>query len=202
MLLFASIVSYCQIMDCELIKQIFWSFHWHLLIAVAILNPKNLPPWMVSRIKIRFQKIWPKKHKWFWNRFRVWCNQTGPKCCRCCACCEIHAVTSQWARWRLESPASRSLSQPLVQAQIKENTPKLRVNGLCEGNSPVTGGFPSQRSSDAENVSICWHHGVNREVCFMYWYYSVLLLRLYCPGARPTNDISIEFEIRSKFGVL
>ena len=26
----------------------------------------------------------------------------------------------------------------------------LRVTGLCEGNPPVTGGFPSQRASDAE----------------------------------------------------
>ena len=33
-------------------------------------------------------------------------------------------------------------------------TKKLRVVGLCEGNSPVTGGFHSQRDSKAENVSI------------------------------------------------
>ena len=34
------------------------------------------------------------------------------------------------------------------------------VTGLCVGNSPVTGEFPSQRASDAENVSIWWrHHG-------------------------------------------
>ena len=32
---------------------------------------------------------------------------------------------------------------------------------LCEGNPPVTGGFPSQRASDAEIISIlCYHHGV------------------------------------------
>ena len=30
--------------------------------------------------------------------------------------------------------------------------------GLCEGNPPVTSGFPSQRVSDAENVSIWWRH--------------------------------------------
>ena len=35
-----------------------------------------------------------------------------------------------------------------------KKTPKLRVNGLCEGNPPVTGGFPSQRASNTENVSI------------------------------------------------
>ena len=37
-------------------------------------------------------------------------------------------------------------------------TSKLRVTGLCAGNSPVTGEFPTQRSSNAENVSIWWRH--------------------------------------------
>ena len=37
-------------------------------------------------------------------------------------------------------------------------TSKLGVIGLCEGNPPVAGDFPSQRSSDAENVSIWWRH--------------------------------------------
>ena len=36
----------------------------------------------------------------------------------------------------------------------------LRVNGLCEGNSPVTGELPGQRTSNAENVSIWWRHHV------------------------------------------
>ena len=31
---------------------------------------------------------------------------------------------------------------------------KLRVTGLCAGNSPVTGEFPARRASTAENVSI------------------------------------------------
>ena len=39
-----------------------------------------------------------------------------------------------------------------------KNTSKLRVTGLCAGNSPGTGEFPAQRASDAENVSIWWHH--------------------------------------------
>ena len=43
--------------------------------------------------------------------------------------------------------------------RISKNTPKLRVTGLCEGNSPVTGHFPAQRASDAENGSMTssWH---------------------------------------------
>ena len=39
-----------------------------------------------------------------------------------------------------------------------KKTSKLRVTGLCEGNSPVTGEFPAQRASNAENVSIWWRH--------------------------------------------
>ena len=39
-----------------------------------------------------------------------------------------------------------------------KKTSKLRVTGLCEGNSPVTGEFPSQRDSNAENVSIWWRY--------------------------------------------
>ena len=40
---------------------------------------------------------------------------------------------------------------------MKENT-KLRVTGLCEGNPPVASGFPSQRASNKENVSILLHY--------------------------------------------
>ena len=35
---------------------------------------------------------------------------------------------------------------------------KLRVTGLCAGNSPVTGEIPAQRASNAENVSIWRNH--------------------------------------------
>ena len=35
---------------------------------------------------------------------------------------------------------------------------KLRVTGLCAGNSPMTDEFPAQSASNAENVSIRWRH--------------------------------------------
>ena len=41
-----------------------------------------------------------------------------------------------------------------------KKTSKLRVDGLYEGNSPVTGEFSAQRASNAENVSIWWRHHV------------------------------------------
>ena len=45
--------------------------------------------------------------------------------------------------------------------RTSKKTAKLRVTGLWAGNSPVTGEFPTQRASNAENVSIWWrHHGM------------------------------------------
>ena len=39
-----------------------------------------------------------------------------------------------------------------------KKTSKLRVTGLCAGNSAGTGEFPAKISSNAENVSIWWRH--------------------------------------------
>ena len=39
-----------------------------------------------------------------------------------------------------------------------KKTSKLRVTGLCAGNSPGTGEFPAQMASNAENVSIWWRN--------------------------------------------
>ena len=43
-----------------------------------------------------------------------------------------------------------------------QKTSKLRVTGLCAGNSPGTGEFPAQMASNAENASIGWRHHVIR----------------------------------------
>ena len=39
-----------------------------------------------------------------------------------------------------------------------KKTSKLRVTGLCAGNSPMTGEFLAQMASNAENVPIRWRH--------------------------------------------
>ena len=39
-----------------------------------------------------------------------------------------------------------------------KKTSKLRVTGLCGGNSPATGEFPAQMASNVENVSMWWRH--------------------------------------------
>ena len=69
-------------------------------------------------------------------------------------------------RWRHNGCDSVSTHQPhdcllnrLFRHRSKK-TSKLRVTGLCTGNSPVTGEFPAQTASNAENVSIWWRHHV------------------------------------------
>ena len=53
-------------------------------------------------------------------------------------------------------PRDCSLNR-LFSRRLKK-TSKLCVTGLCVGNSPVTGEFPAQRASNAENVIIWWRH--------------------------------------------
>ena len=47
----------------------------------------------------------------------------------------------------------------LFKARVKENI-KAPRHWLCEGMSTVTGEFPAQRASNAENASIWWRHHV------------------------------------------
>ena len=71
-------------------------------------------------------------------------------------------------RWRHNDHAGVSNHQPhgcllnrLFRRKSKK-TSKLRVTGLCAGNSPGTGEFPAQMASYAENVSIWWRHHANK----------------------------------------
>ena len=49
-------------------------------------------------------------------------------------------------------------------------TSKLRVTGLCVGNSPVTGEFPVQRASWTDNSRDVGHPRYNDVVCTRLWY--------------------------------
>ena len=74
-------------------------------------------------------------------------------------------MTSWWARWRLKSPASRLFTQPFVQAQIKENIKAPHHWPLCGEFTGHRWQFPTQRASNAENVSIWWRHHDNEAKC-------------------------------------
>ena len=79
-------------------------------------------------------------------------------------CMMLHAL--QWRHNEHDGvPNSQRLDCLLSRLfrRRSKKTSKLRVTGLCEGNSPVTCEFPAQRASNAKNVAIWWrHHGCSR----------------------------------------
>ena len=71
---------------------------------------------------------------------------------------------------------------PLFRCRSKK-TSKLRVTGLCAGNSPVTGEFPVQMASNAENFSTWWRHHVSGILGWRYIqqiYHNVFMKIAYC----------------------
>ena len=80
----------------------------------------------------------------------------------------------------MSSMASQITSLTIVYNRLfrrrPKKTSKLCVTGLCAGNSPVTGEFPAQMASNAENVPIWWRHHARRNcyneeayICCGYW---------------------------------
>ena len=73
--------------------------------------------------------------------------------------------------WRHNGRGSVSNHQPhdcLLNRSCRcksKKTSKIRVTGLCAWNSPVIGEFHAQKTSNAENVSIWWHHHGVRLFC-------------------------------------
>ena len=76
----------------------------------------------------------------------------------------LHSVgieSIQWRHYECDGVSNRRrvdcLHNRLFRRRSK-NTSKLRVPGLCEGNSPVTVEIPAPSASNAENVPIWWSH--------------------------------------------
>ena len=77
-------------------------------------------------------------------------------------------VTLQWRHNECDGVSTHQPHDCLPNRLFKhrwKKASKLHVNGLCEGNSTVTGEFPAQRASNAENVSIWWR---NHETCAIF----------------------------------
>ena len=76
---------------------------------------------------------------------------------------EFHWSSLQWRHTSRDGVSDHQphdcLLNGLFRRRLKK-TSKHCVTGLYQGNSPVTGEFPAQRASNAENASIWWrHHG-------------------------------------------
>ena len=71
------------------------------------------------------------------------------------------ASTLQWRHNGFDGVSNHQPHHCLLSRLLgrrSKKTSKPRVTGLCAGNSPGTGEFPTQMASNAENVSIWWRH--------------------------------------------
>ena len=83
--------------------------------------------------------------------------------CQNNALCHAHLLSLQWCHNERDDLSNHQPHDCLLNGLFRcrsKKTSQLRVTGLYEGNSPVTGEFPAQRASNAENVSIWWRHHV------------------------------------------
>ena len=100
----------------------------------------------------------------------------------------VPSVVSLALQWRHNGCDGVSNHQPydgLLNRSYRrrsKKTSKLCVAGLCTGNSPVTspvtGEFPTQMASNAENVSSWWrHHGILRLDVDANGFYIIISMR-------------------------
>ena len=72
--------------------------------------------------------------------------------------CYENMITLQWRHNGVSNHQPHDCLLNRLFGHRSKKTSKLRVTGLRNGNSSVTGEFPRQRASNAENVSIRWCH--------------------------------------------
>ena len=116
----------------------------------------------------------------------------------------VNDVRVGWAlQWRHNGRDSVSNHQPhygllnLLFRRRSKKTSKLRVTGLCAGNSPETGEFPTQMASNAGSVSIWWgHHEIRGRRCVKNTYCSAPVCELIfeCEG-EPSHPVELGSRI-------
>ena len=81
-------------------------------------------------------------------------------------------LTLQWRHNELHGVSNHQPHDCLLNRLFRrrsKRTSKLCVTGLCAWNSPVTGEFPAQMASNAENVSIWWRHHEGLSSFISWW---------------------------------
>ena len=139
-----------------------------------------------------------KKYAQFQSVYSSWYSSMW------CTCIFHRIIELQW-RYNGRNRISnyRRLDCLLNRLFWSKKASKLCVTGLCEGNPPVTGGFPSQRASNAKNVFI-WLRHVNSlrriitdPVYSIQWLFRVQLLLLQSE----TSHFLSEYNTRNQWYV-
>ena len=157
----------------QILKTSFWCFGTRLLIVVcfilrSMIVPRNVAchfvwwgllslsipleltdRWEVDQCLQRHLKL---RSITVHDTSRLWCYKTATLHLR---------STLQWCHNGGDGVSNHQPQDCLLNRLFRrrsKKTSKLSITGLCVGNSPVTGEFPAQMASDAENVSIWWRH--------------------------------------------
>ena len=111
------------------------------------------------------------------DKFECWpswsCNAVGP----------IFYELCQWRHNERDDVSNNRHHDCILNRFFRrrsKKTSKLRVTGLYEENSPVTGEFPAQRARNAENVFIWWrHHDPGLSSLVEHWLHQTVTLVSY-----------------------
>ena len=99
-------------------------------------------------------------------------DPTYPLVSLCIALGETRCFSLHWRHNGHGDVSNHQLHHCLLNCRFgrrTKKTPKLRVTGLCAGNSPGTGEFPAQMASNTENISIWWRHHVFILLLILHW---------------------------------
>ena len=145
---------------------------FHPITGVGILYCRNFPQCILYKLKT----FW---YAFYWMNFDCEINHLNPTLTSKVRCTftfyitkllaykwtyrpSVHSrITLQWLHNRRDGVSNHQPRLCLLNRIFRrrsKKTSKLRVTGLCAGNSPVTGEFPLQMASNAEHVSIWWRH--------------------------------------------
>ena len=101
----------------------------------------------------------------------------------------FRGISLQWRHNEHDGVSNRQPHHLLLNRLFRrrsKKTSKLRVTGLCVGNLPVTGEFPAQMASNAENVSIWWRY----HIIFSDRYSTLIfMLEIMCHLIVPTQTM-------------
>ena len=118
---------------------------------------------------------------------------------------KLKKITLSTLQWRhnwgdgiSNHPPHDCLLNRLFRRRSKK-TSKLRVTGLCGGNSPVTDEFPAQMASNAEDVSIWWRHHDLTQVSTGIHYVDAIsfefrTLQIFFPGIRYVRNFCTSLQ--------
>ena len=95
----------------------------------------------------------------------LWVNQTHSHLLMTIHGHAWQGVSTHYSDVILGAMATQITSLAIVYSTVYSGADQKKHQGsaslaLCAGNSPVTGEFPAQKASNAENVSIWWRHRV------------------------------------------